>query len=262
MALPALVAVTAVALPVAVLSRGHEPTEAAGDKVRQGVASPTPLGRSAVTDQRRPSSSPSKKSAAIGAADRSVYSDPASLWVVVNKRRPLTSLEYAPTLSTVGDREVDVRMAPHLQDLLDAARSAGTPLRVVSGYRSYDHQVEVYDREVTRLGRKQADRLSARPGHSEHQTGLAVDVDNLASGDCQLEACFGTTAGGEWLAANAAEFGFIIRYTAENQKITGYEQEPWHLRYVGKDLANKLATTGAESLEQYFGTAGGNYADE
>ncbi|MBD4644500.1 D-alanyl-D-alanine carboxypeptidase family protein, partial [Xanthomonas citri pv. citri] len=82
-------------------------------------------------------------------------------------------------------------------------------------------------------GRAEADRVSARPGYSEHQTGLAWDVGDAATPTCDLEACFGDTAAGRWVAAHAAEHGFVIRYPAGAEDETGFAHEPWHLRYVG-----------------------------
>ena len=106
----------------------------------------------------------------------------------------------------------------------------------VSGYRSYSQQASLYDSYVRQYGQATADTLAARPGFSEHQTGLAMDIGN-ASGVCALQACFATTPAGKWAAANAATYGFIIRYPAGAEAVTGYTYEPWHLRYVGRDLA-------------------------
>lgn len=102
--------------------------------------------------------------------------------------------------------------------------------------------------------------VSARPGHSEHQTGLAVDLVTPASPDCDFEVCFAETPGGQWLAANAWRYGFIIRYQSGSD-ITGYSPEPWHLRYVGKSLAAELRRTGVATLEEFFGIPGGDYAE-
>lgn len=262
LALPALVLSMAVGLPIALLGQGHDGgDQGAPPAAAPNVESSTPA--AAVGPSRAKTSRPSPRAsvpAADAVADSAVYTEASNLWVVVNKAQAITPLNYAPQLATVDDHEVDRRMAPHLRDLLDAARANGTPLRVVSGYRSYDHQVEVYEREVARLGKRQADRLSARPGHSEHQTGLAVDVDNLAPDGCLLNECFGLTAGGTWLADHAAAFGFIVRYTARNQAITGYDPEPWHIRYIGAELAQKLDVDNIDSLESYFGVAGGRHS--
>jgi len=132
-----------------------------------------------------------------------------------------------------------------------AAEGAGQ-MQVQSSYRSYPVQVEVYDGWVSSLGKAQADRQSARPGYSEHQTGLAVDISTVPL-NCSLAACFGTTAQGEWLAANAWRFGYLLRYPADKTAITGYEYEPWHFRYIGIALATELHKEGVETLEEFFG---------
>ncbi len=121
--------------------------------------------------------------------------------------------------------------------------------------------MNTYGREVARLGKAGADRLSARPGFSEHQTGLAADIGATDGNLCQLDDCFGTTASGRWLADNVARFGFIVRYTKANRKITGYDPEPWHIRYVGKALARQMQVEGIDTLEEFFGVSGGGYAN-
>ena len=111
-----------------------------------------------------------------------------------------------------------------------AARAAGVELRIVSAFRSFEYQRTVYDDAVRRMG---ADQNSvAKPGHSEHQLGTAIDIAG-ADDDTVLKTEFGETAAGKWLAAHAPEFGFAISYTAANRPITGYIAEPWHYRYVG-----------------------------
>jgi D-alanyl-D-alanine carboxypeptidase len=101
-------------------------------------------------------------------------------------------------------------------------------------------------------GKAVADSQSARPGYSEHQTGLAVDVEPT-SRKCEVEACFGDTPEGKWVAANAHKFGFIIRYPKNMQSVTGYIYEPWHIRYVGKELAGEMHKQNIATLEQFFG---------
>ena len=102
----------------------------------------------------------------------------------------------------------------------------------ISGYRSYSQQASLYDSYVRQYGQATADTIAARPGYSEHQTGLAMDIGN-ASGICALQACFATMPAGKRAADHAAEHGFIIRYPAGSEATTGYTYEPWHLRYVG-----------------------------
>lgn len=176
--------------------------------------------------------------------------EPSSIWMVVNKHRPLPSTYTPDNLIAAGNGHVlRSDAADALKQLLSAANTNGFNLRTLSGYRSYTNQASVYNGYVKRDGQALADTYSARPGHSEHQTGLAVDLGN---GTCDLEICFGTTAAGKWLAAHAHEYGFIIRYPNGKTSVTGYQYEPWHLRYVGTDLSKKVYGSG-KTLEEYFG---------
>lgn len=187
--------------------------------------------------------------------------DPASPWVVVNKRRPMTPADFEPELTVVDQHLVATIAADDLTALLDAAAEAGVPLHVASAYRSPSYQRGVYDGIVARDGQALADRWSARPGHSEHQTGLAVDVDSLAHPECRIEACFGDLREGRWVARHAHRFGFLVRYTEDARRITGFDAEPWHLRYVGRPLAREMHRTGVTTLEEVFGLPGGDYRD-
>ncbi|MFC6173166.1 M15 family metallopeptidase [Subtercola frigoramans] len=129
----------------------------------------------------------------------------------------------------------------------------GTQLVAQSGYRDYSVQVRAYQYYVGVDGVAGADKTSARPGFSEHQTGLAMDILDTTSGCTTDFDCFGKTASGKWLAANAYRFGYILRYPADKTAITGYEYEPWHFRYVGTELSNEMHNTGVETLEEFFG---------
>jgi D-alanyl-D-alanine carboxypeptidase len=144
-----------------------------------------------------------------------------------------------------------------MKQLFDGAAQSGLQLKLASGYRSYSTQKALYNGYVASSGQAYADASSARPGHSEHQTGLAADLEP-ASRNCEIQQCFGTTAEGKWLAANAYKYGFIIRYQEGKDRLTGYEYEPWHVRYIGADLATKVYKSG-KTLEQYFGMT--TYAD-
>lgn len=188
-------------------------------------------------------------------------SDPDSPWVVVNKRRPLDPIDYEPDLTVVRGYLVRTDAAPDLAALLDAADADGVRLTLRSAYRGYPKQVEVYEGWVAQLGAEQADEVSARPGHSEHQTGLGVDVGGTTRPECDFEACFGETVEGRWVADHAAEFGLLVRYTRQNSAGTGYAPEPWHLRWVGRELAAHMRATGVTTLEEVFDVPGGGYAD-
>lgn len=196
------------------------------------------------TTQKIPSQQPS--------FDKTRYSinDPESLWVVVNKKRPLPH-GYAPSdFSGVLRKEAKI----NLDNLVANARTNGVAPKVISGYRSQSAQASLYSSYVVSDGQANADTYSARPRHSEHQTGLAVDLGN-SSGKCNLEICFENTAEGEWIKLHAQEYGFIIRYPDKKTTITGYQYEPWHLRYVGVDLAKELHKT-SQTMEEFFGLAG------
>lgn len=173
----------------------------------------------------------------------------SSIYFVVNKKRSLPSSFVPQNLVTLGNEQLRSDVAPALNSLIEAARNDGINLRVLSGYRSYDNQALVYNNYVRADGRQKADTYSARPGHSEHQLGLAAD---LGTGTCDLQVCFGDTKGGKWLAQNAYKYGFIIRYPEGKQDLTGYQYEPWHLRYTSDGLAQKIYKSG-KTMEQFFG---------
>ncbi len=179
-----------------------------------------------------------------------------SLTVVVNKKHKLPS-NYAPTLVSVAGGQMRPEAADPMQKLLDAASAAGASMNIISSYRSYNTQVSTYQYWVDTQGQVQADRESARPGHSEHQTGLTADLGN-PDGTCRLLACFGSGAAGSWLANNAHKYGFIIRYPQNKESLTGYIYEPWHIRYLGTDIATAVYNSGL-TLDQYYGIEAGNY---
>jgi zinc D-Ala-D-Ala carboxypeptidase len=178
--------------------------------------------------------------------------DVTSIWVVVNKQRPLNPKTYAPSdlVAVGGGQQMRAEAASALTKLISAAKTAGLTISPLSGYRSYNTQVSVYNNEVQQYGQTVADSESARPGTSEHQTGLAVDV---GGGGCGIEDCFGNTAEGKWLSANGYKYGFIVRYTEAKQQITGYRAEPWHIRYIGTELSEEMQKQGVQTLEEFFG---------
>lgn len=185
--------------------------------------------------------------------------DPSSSWVVVNKLRPLDPDDYAPSdLVQVPVKYVNAPMmrkkaADQIVAMFAAYKAeTGNEMQSQSAYRSYGVQVNVYNGWVSSLGQKAADLTSARPGHSEHQTGLVMDISAVPA-TCALQACFADTDQGKWLARNAYKWGFILRYPNGMTKITGYEFEPWHYRYVGVELATEMHTTGIKTLEEFFG---------
>lgn len=127
------------------------------------------------------------------------------------------------------------------------ANAVGLNVYISSGYRSYSYQERLYNNYSAVSGTDGADRYSARGGHSEHQTGLSFDLN-------EIDDTFANTDEGKWVNNNAYLYGFIIRYPKGSESITGYQYESWHLRYVGVDLASKLYNNGEwVTLEEYYG---------
>lgn len=135
-------------------------------------------------------------------------------------------------------------------ELIDAARAEGQELFVLSGFRSYEEQDRVMKQEIALVGRATAEKQVAPPGHSEHQLGLAADITSRRA-PYELRRQFGQEPEGKWLAANAPRFGFVISYPEGKEAITGYSYEPWHIRYVGTPLAERIAASGL-TLTEYL----------
>ena len=158
--------------------------------------------------------------------------------LLVNKKYSLPST-YNPG--------VDATAYNALKNLQQKAKEAGHNIPLVSGFRSYSRQQTLYNNYVQQDGQTLADTYSARPGHSEHQTGLAFDVG-------AIDDNYGNTPAGKWLTENAHKYGFIIRYLKGKESITGYKYEPWHIRYVGIEHATKISNQNI-TLEEYLGVA-------
>lgn len=156
--------------------------------------------------------------------------------LIVNKTYGLTS-GYNPGGLTP-------ECASAFENLRRAAAEEGLNIYIESGFRSYEEQVNLYNMYVQRSGKEAADTFSARPGYSEHQTGLTIDCNDASDS-------FRYTAEAEWLAEHSWEYGFIIRYPLGKESITGYKYEPWHIRFVGKGLAKELYEND-ETLEEHF----------
>ncbi|MCA4135112.1 M15 family metallopeptidase [Arthrobacter sp. M4] len=188
--------------------------------------------------------------------------DPASPWVVVNKRRPITPAQFVPgdlvrpavPLAVSGEAALLNRTtAAAAERLFAAASAAGAPMALASGYRSYATQTATYNSYAATRGTESADTASARPGYSEHQTGWAFDIAD-AGGACSFEPCFADQPAAVWVREHAHEFGFVVRYPWMLHETTGYFYEPWHLRYVGVEAATDMRARGIATLEEYFGT--------
>ena len=227
------------------------------------AAGPTPGGLPAPL-QREPAPAPSTSGAAASPEATppatGAHADPRAVDVVVNKRRPLVPLDFAPAelrrpgVATATDNALlrpDVSTA--VEEMFAAAAADGVGLTLVSGYRSYANQESTYASWVAQYGDAAgADTVSARPGYSEHQTGLAFDVGQ-ADGACTLVLCFRDTPAAQWVAARAADYGFILRYPLGYHEITGFSAESWHFRYVGKDVSLAMKAAGTQTLEEHFG---------
>ena len=186
-----------------------------------------------------------------------------SIWVVVNKQRQISPLMYKPeNLVIPAFPRPKVQNPFGLQLLEEAAlatveltaamRAAGKGTLILnSGFRTYNTQKALYDRTKETRGLAVAEKLSARPGHSEHQLGLAADFSARGQG-CVILVCFGNTEAGRWLEENAHEYGFILRYPKGHRAITGFQYEPWHFRYVGVELSTEMKTKGIRTLEEFW----------
>ncbi|WP_336046536.1 M15 family metallopeptidase [Solibacillus ferritrahens] len=163
--------------------------------------------------------------------------------LIVNKKIPL------PASYNKGE---DSKARSAFDKMAGAAKGEGIELVAFSGFRSYEYQKTLYDRYVKRDGKDAADRYSARPGYSEHQTGLAFDIGEKGQEDLWLTNAFGETKAGQWLAQNSHKFGFILRYPKGKEQITGFMHESWHFRYLEGDLATKVYEAGV-TLEEYLG---------
>jgi len=173
--------------------------------------------------------------------------------VVVNKQRALNPIDYLPQGKVqIGYVYVAKPTAVAFAKLKAAvsAKKLGT-LCINSGYRSYASQKIIHANKVRQLGKTAGEKLAARPGHSEHQTGLAIDVSTTALG-CRIGP-FGASKASKWIAANAWQYGFLVRYPSDaKSKITGYVWEPWHLRFVGVEVATDMQAKKITTLEEYF----------
>jgi len=203
-----------------------------------------------------PSATPSS-----AAAPRFSLTDPTSPWVVVNKHRPLNPQNFVPAdlvqpnirLAVSGEASlVNSTTAAAAEKMFGAAAAEGVMMTLASGYRSYTTQVATYNGYVASTGQAAADRASARPGHSEHQTGWAFDIGD-GGGACSFQPCFAEQPAAVWAKANASKFGFVVRYPWMFHETTGYFYESWHLRYVGVEAATDMAARGIATLEEYFG---------
>lgn len=177
--------------------------------------------------------------------DSQPVQDPNELLILVNKYYHLPPDFVPADMVSVGNTMMRPDAAEAMNAMIGAAKEAGHTLWSQSGFRSYDVQTRLYTDYSARDGVEAADTYSARPGHSEHQTGLATDLNTITD-------AFGNTPEGKWAAEHCWEYGFIVRYTADNIGITHYKSEPWHMRYIGHEAAMIMHDEQIESFEEYW----------
>lgn len=194
---------------------------------------------------------------------RAQLSNPASEFVIVNKHNPITPSNFTPanlvavksseSLDNFRDVELSEPAARALEAMAREMFEQGEGrMELNSGYRSFSTQEKLFERFASQQGLSQALLKAAKPGFSEHQTGLAADISFPSQG-CAIMTCFGNTPAGKWIAENAWKHGFIVRYKQETEMITGYSYEPWHLRFVGYEVARLYAKNGMNNLEALWG---------
>ena len=187
------------------------------------------------------------------------HQDPTDVLILVNKQNkaptvPVTLVkpDVTPTKPSVAE---NIYMRPEaaraLEALFAGAAEDGITLYATSGFRSYSTQKAIFDRKAAERGEQTANRSVAKPGYSEHQTGLAMDIEGETTLGTGLTAAFGESPEGIWVAEHCYEYGFIIRYPKDKTSITGYIYEPWHIRYVGVEAATQIAELGV-TFEEYI----------
>lgn len=191
---------------------------------------------------------------------KQVIQNPSNLLALVNKEYALDEYKPAdlvrPNVPFVfGDQDLEKahlrkEAAEQLEKMFADAKAGGVFLTAISGYRSYEYQKMLLDREIAQFGEEKAVMAVAPPGQSEHQSGLAMDISSQ-SNQFQVNIEFADTKEGKWLAGNAYKYGFILRYPEDKVSITQYQYEPWHYRYVGKEAA-KVIHENDWTLEEYF----------
>lgn len=249
------------------LIKGYKPaTPVIIPKLAMALLSLVLLGVSAPAMAANPTQPPSPTPSAttpilcgLGCSQHYDVNTASSEQVVVNKARPLNPLTYKPVLDKWLPLAVPTARAYRLLKTAMTTAKVGT-LCLNSGYRSFETQTRTYNSDLSRYGKKVAENLAAHPGYSEHQTGLAADVSTTALG-CKITN-FGGTKAANFIAANGYKFGFIVRYPPGQTSYTGYQYEPWHIRYVGIDVATAMHNSKITVLEKFFGLpAAPNYTN-
>lgn len=180
-----------------------------------------------------------------------------SLLRIVNMNHPLDP-SYVPEdlvipdVTQEGENTLRAEAASALEEMFAAASADGVHLTLVSGYRSYDFETQLYAYYAETYGVEHANEIDDHPGASEHQLGLAADLDDADDGSCRLNQCFGSMTASQWLSENAWKYGWILRYPQNGQSVTGIIYSPWNYRYVGKEAAADIQASGL-TMEEYYG---------
>ncbi|MGQ0434267.1 MAG: M15 family metallopeptidase [Microthrixaceae bacterium] len=186
--------------------------------------------------------------------------DPVNGWaaLVVDTERALPKGYAPPDLTNISEAGFPFTpglalrglVMADLRALREAAAANGTPLTILAGFRSHAQQADLFARRVDEMGSSEAGSRVARPGHSEHQLGTTLDVTDEGATD--VDQSWGASPAGQWVAGHAHEFGFLISYPAGAESRTCYDFEPWHLRYVGRELAAKVIASGLTVREHLY----------
>ena len=211
-----------------------------------------------VTSSEPENSQPSSQTPGIPTPVRTLSSDNGDRLILANKQYALSST-FVPTDLVAVDGSLSTNQGIYFKreaydaylNMLNDAKAQGIDFCICSTYRSYNTQSAIYNNYVANYGLEYANKISAYPGRSEHQTGWAVDITSKSM-NYGLSQNFINYPEGQWINANCAEYGFIIRYLQGKEDITGYMYEPWHLRYVGVDVAKEIMSKGI-TLEEYLG---------
>lgn len=186
--------------------------------------------------------------------------DPVNGWatLVVDTERALPTGYAPPDLTNISEAGFPFTpglalrglVMADLRALREAAAANGTPITILAGFRSHAQQADLFARRVDEMGSSEAGSRVARPGHSEHQLGTTLDVTDEGATD--VDQSWGASPAGQWVAGHAHEFGFLISYPAGAESRTCYDFEPWHLRYVGRELAAKVIASGLTVREHLY----------
>lgn len=224
------------------------------------TASPSASAAPTTGGKTSPSPTGGGKGGATATPSDPAATKPESVSVLVNKQFALpdsynpSDLVYPDVPFTfkeqIEKRKMRKEAAGALEQMFAGAKKDGIYLAGVSAYRSHATQTSLFNQYVKKDGEEKAKTYSAVPGHSEHETGLAIDVSG-SDGKCAADDCFGGTKEANWLAKHATEYGFIIRYPKGKESITGYQYEPWHIRYVGTKISKEIGSKNS-TLEEYY----------